>query len=168
MRLKKIIQADKIVTDWGKWTFGAAMPKTAFPISKSSFKIRSTYHWRIAKFLSLGESFRLLIFYRTDKPEYGAWLGMQRDSDTQLVARYEFHGTHPGWHLHAHCQTDTAPIGRTLVDGLRIPKSGKCRRTDFSVTSDDKALYIAAEAFGLPKGDTGISIGSSSDLFGSW
>ena len=32
-----------------------------------------------------------------------AWLSVRRGDEYAIIARYEFHGDHPGWHVHAQC-----------------------------------------------------------------
>jgi len=119
-----------------------------FPVSKGhSFRVRSSYNWRIVTFECLGNQFRLLVFYRNDKQEYEAWLGMVDGSDTKVLARLEFHATHPGWHLHTNCETNDTPSGRI---GGNVHRSRlTSRRSDFGVIDDAKALLIATEAFGV-------------------
>lgn len=152
MRLKNICRAEKVVTDWGAWETGTKMPKAAFPLSKgNSVRIRGSYRRRIVRFSCLGRDYRLLIFYRLDKQDYDAWLGMVEGSDTRLVARLEYHATHAGWHLHANCETDSTPIGRSggKAHGLRI----KSHRSEFGIHSDEMALYKASKTFGLLRHD---------------
>lgn len=161
MLLKDIIQATKNNVRWGDWKFGEAMPRTKFPLSKhTSFRIRTKHHWCITTFDCLSQPFRLLVFYRSDKEEYGAYLAQIEGADSKVVARYEYHATHAGWHIHANCETDLTPSGR--IGGnihKRFPKAGhKHRRTDFGITSDEVALLKAAEAFGLTR--------DNNDLFG--
>ena len=134
------------------------MPRTQFPLSKGSFRVRSDYNWSVSTFDCLGQTFRLLIFYRIDKQEYGAFLGLIDDKDTRVLARLEFHASHGGWHIHTNCETDQTPGGRTGGNAyIRIPKShDEDRRSDFDITDDAKALYIAAKAFGLAGDNTGL------------
>jgi hypothetical protein len=66
-----------------------------------------------------------------------------------VIARYEYHADHPGWHVHTDCSEQWVS-GRT--GGLHncLPKHGKRnRRSDFSVNDDDQAYYVAARAFRL-------------------
>lgn len=113
MRLKDIIRAEKVVTDWGNWG-SDRMPRTAFPLSKarSRFFRLSAFRWRVIVFSAVDQSFRLLIAYRTDKEQYRAVLAMEQERDMTVLASYEFHGTHPGWHVVATCEEVTdAPKG---------------------------------------------------------
>jgi len=158
MRLKDIIRAKKTNVGWGEWKSGIKMSRAQFPLSKGSFRVRSGYNWNVSTFECLNQSFRLLVFYRMDKQEYGAFLGLIDGKDTKVIARLEFHASHGGWHIHTNCETDQSPIGRTGGNAYaRIPKlHDDDRRLDFGVTDNEKALYIAAKAFGLTGDNTGL------------
>lgn len=149
MALKRIVRAKKSITDLGTWS-DTKMPKSAFPLGKQGgFRIRPPYRWRIVKFDIGEESFRLLIFYRLDLMKCSAMLGRCDEGDMCVLARYEFHADHPGWHFHTDCSGQWVP-GRT--GGLHdcIPNHGsRNRRTDFSVNGDDRAYYVVASAFRL-------------------
>jgi hypothetical protein len=57
-------------------------------------------------------TFRLLTVFQGDREEFLAWLSTQEDEGLRVIARYEFHGTHPGWHCHAaSCDHEEIPIG---------------------------------------------------------
>lgn len=69
-----------------------------------------------------------------------------------VLAQYEFHGTHPGWHVLATCDdVDGAPVGMMRHPWQRrLPRAREHhRRVDFGVSSDDKALTVAADFFRL-------------------
>lgn len=71
-----------------------------------------------------------------------------------VIASYEFHGTHPGWHLHAACgDLESIPLGSMRGHWQkRLPLPRKVhRRTDFGVTDDATALDVAARFFRLHK-----------------
>jgi len=70
-----------------------------------------------------------------------------------MLASYEFHGTHPGWHVHAGCgDTSVIPIGRYMGPWkLRIPRDWKeSRQTDWNVDTQEAAMAKASEVFGIP------------------
>lgn len=150
MSLKRLVLADKQVTDEGTW-HQSKMPKTAFPLGKQSgFKVRNPYRWRVVKFSCAGQDYRVLIYYRLDLQKLSAMLGRDDDGDMCVLARYEFHADHPGWHVHTDCAGGQAVSGRT--GGLKncVPSHrGHKRRTAFGVSGDDEAYYCVAKAFGL-------------------
>jgi len=128
------------------------MPKTKFPLTTArKFSIGPRYRWRIVLFSCLGLDFRLLVFYRADKERYGAYLGLCDGSNTRVLARYEYHATHPGWHLHTYCgDIEDVPSGRFKWPGQRrIPRAGEYHRNTKFHLDDSMALYISAKKFGL-------------------
>lgn len=169
MRVQDIIKASKLVVDWGKPKLGGMMA-SVFPLSKrkrQSLRLGSLYKWRLIKFQALGETFRLLVAYHTKFDNYEAYLGAEvgPGPDLRLIATYSYHGTHPGWHMHAGCgDMRTLPIGVLRHPWLRrIPQSRSfVRRTEYvprgGHMDDNMALYIAVERFNLYNKDD--------DLFG--
>ena len=154
MRLKDIIKAEKAVVDWGRWRAGGRMPKSAFCLSKprGRYYRLGAYRWRVVCFEALGAAFRLLIAYHRGKEQYRAVLAIERERDMAVLAQYEFHGAHPGWHVLATCdEVDDAPTGMMRHPWQRrLPRArGYHRRVNFRVSSDDKALTVAAEFFRL-------------------
>lgn len=151
MHLKQIIRAPKEIIDQGSWQEGKKMPKAAFPLSKNrGFAIRAKYRWRIIKFSCLSREFRVLIFYRSDIEEYAAYLGELVADEMTVLCRYEFHGSHPGWHAHTTCDDlRVLDSGRT---GQPIMKKLKKKDNLFNM-DDGKARYIAYKSFGLLNSD---------------
>ena len=160
MNLREIARSPKTVTDYGSWKAGP-IPQVAFRLSRAarrSYCLGPKYQWRLVQFEALGRTFRVLIAYRLDIESYRAWLALEEGNDLKVLARYEFHGTHPGWHCHAQCD-DVEQVSAGTVKHLgerRLPPPRDCRRTKFGVT-DQKALTIACEFFGLTvTGDLGL------------
>lgn len=157
MRAKDVRLHQKNVIDWGKWATGGKMPRSAFPLSKSkarAYRLGAAYRWRVIRFESEGEAFRVLIAFNPDKEQYRAILGWESGHDTSVVASYEFHGTHPGWHLLAYCD-DLANIPPGVMRSpwqKRFPRPReKHRRTQFGINDETKALDVAAQFFRLHK-----------------
>ena len=156
MRLKDIILANKTVTDWGTWQGGGSMPRTAFQLSKAKNRIyrQGSYRWRIVRFEALNCSFRLLVTYHSGKEQYRAALAIEYDRDMAVLAHYEFHGTHPGWHMHVFCdKVEQAPTGlmrHPYQQRMPLPR-GYHRREEFGILNDDRALQVVADIFKLHK-----------------
>ena len=157
MRLKDILKAEKSGFDWGNWQEGSKVPRTAFPLSKSrdrAYRLPA-YRWRVVTFEALGHSFRLFIAYRLDKEQYRSVLAQDHGRDMTVIAQYEFHGTHPGWHLLATCdEIEDAPAGVMRHPWQRrFPKAWRStsslRNARFGVANDDQALNAAAKFFRL-------------------
>jgi hypothetical protein len=156
LRVQDIRRANKSVTDWGKWQTGN-MPAAAFPLSKRrgrSLRFGTAYRWRVVRFEVVNWSFRVLLAYNLDKQQYRATLALDDERDMAVLASYEFHGTHPGWHVLGACgDLPTVPTG--VMRGpwqRRSPKARSFhRRLDFGITDDETALEKAAEFFRLHK-----------------
>ncbi len=153
MRLKDVILANKDITDQGKWQ-RTKMTTGAFPLSRSkgrSYRLRAAYEWRVIRFQALGKDFRLLIAFNLEKEQYFAVLGLDDGRDTRVLASYEFHGTHPGWHVTAACgPIEDIPSGiRVGPWQRRIPEARtKHRRITFGVTKEN-AVEVAGKFFRL-------------------
>ena len=155
MRVQDIIGAEKTMTENGQWA-SVKMPRSAFPLShrRNRFYRLGSYRWRVLKFDALGSSFRLLVAYHASKEQYRAVLAVERDRDMAVLAQYEFHGTHPGWHSLATCGDITnADEGVMRCSGQRrLPKArSKHRRQHFGITDDEHALDKAAGFFRIHK-----------------
>lgn len=151
VKLRKIIGSQKTITDYGDWKSGIKMPKTAFPLSKStSFKIAKAFNWRIIRFECLGAKFRLLICYRIDLHRFITYMAKDVNGDMMILARYEYHAGEPGWHLHAICDDEKHDAGRTGGDDKRMPPYGMFHKNlDFDVFSDEAAFNKVTKAFKL-------------------
>ena len=161
VRGQQIRSANKNVVEWGKWQVGG-MQMSTFPLSKrrgSAYRLGSAYRWRVIKF----EAFcgaaapaicRLLIAYNPAKEQFRATLAVENERDMCVIASYEFHGTHPGWHAHVACG-DIEKIQAGSMRGSwqqRKPKPRALhRRVEYGISNDDVALDVAARFFLLHK-----------------
>lgn len=158
MRVQDIIKAQKEAVDWGKPQQGGMTP-SIFQLSKrkrQSLKLGSCYRWRLVKFQALGEAFRLLIAYHTLFENYEAYLAVECGQDLRVIASLSYHGTHPGWHMHAGCgDTRRLPVGVLQYRWFRrLPAAKKfVRKIEYVAggghMNDNVALQIAAERFNL-------------------
>lgn len=131
------------------------MPRSAFPLSRPrsrSFRLGSAYRWRVIRFESLDLSFWLLIAFHEKKEQYKATLALEHERDLSVLASLEFHGSHPGWHLHASCG-DAEEVPKGVMRGPwqnRYPRARRFhRQMDFDISGDGKALHRASAFFGL-------------------
>lgn len=161
IRARDIRATNKRNMDWGKWE-NTKMPVSAFPLSrrrKYSFRLGSAYRWRIVRFEACDCKLRLLLAYSLEKQQYRATLALEGDRDMSVLAPYEFHGTHPGWHLLAACD-DITTVPQGVMIGpwqRRLPMARTRHRiVDFRVRDDDTALDIAAQFFRLHKAEDAL------------
>src|SRR3546814_13774424 len=65
------------------------------------------------------------------------------------IAQYEFHGTHPGWHVHASCEDDVEGLPQGVMrhpGQRRLPSPrGYHRDMIFAAHDDDHALDLAID-----------------------
>jgi hypothetical protein len=158
MRLRDVVLSAKSEIDYGQSWKPGPMPKNLFPLTKSgnrTLRFGSGYQWRLVTFTALSTSFRLLIAVSATKEQYYAHLGMVIAGDTRMLGSLEFHGSHPGWHLHAGCD-DVLLIPPGRYEGpwrKMLPTShSKCRRKQFNVT-DANRLTIAIDFFRVKGSD---------------
>lgn len=150
MRLKDIIRAPKNVRDWGEWK-DAPSPRSAFPVRKSgnSARARGSYRWRVILFSALGMEFRIFCQFHAGKEQFYVWLGEQCARDIRMIVAWEFHGTHPGWHVHSACgELSEIPEGRVRGPSYKRIASSNER---FGVT-EQNAVDEIAKKFGLYNG----------------
>lgn len=135
------------------------MSASVFPLSRrrqSSFRLGTAYRWRLVRFEACGYNFRLLLAFSIMKEQYRATLALEDDRDLCVLASYEFHGTHPGWHVLATCD-DVATVPRGIMIGpwqRRMPNArSHHRKAEFGVKDDATALEVAASFFRLHKAE---------------
>ena len=61
-----------------------------------------------------------MVAYHTLVPEFITTLGEDVGGDVRVLARWEFHATHGGWHVHTVCgDTDSLSVGIVKPLGTR-------------------------------------------------
>lgn len=152
MKLRRVINGLKTIKDWGTWKVGVKMPKTAFPVSRSGFKVPSPYTWRVVRFECEGDTYRLLMFYRLDLQRCAYYLGREVGADLLVLCRYEFHPGEPGWHMHCVCDDKNQQVGRLGSDEKRLPHwESFHREMTLGIASNDDAHKRAVRVFRLDK-----------------
>jgi hypothetical protein len=163
MRVAEVMRSPKVVTDWGKWS-NDTMGKQVFPLSKrkgACLRYGASHRWRLIRFNALGRSFRLLVAYRQDVDEFKAHLAVEQDSDMTVLCSWEYHGTHPGWHMHVCCNDDSkiTPGVFHAVGTMRLPAAKTRHRllkypgVGFVKMNDNAALTVTQERFRLDPED---------------
>jgi hypothetical protein len=152
MKTRRVVRSEKAATEWGDWKPGP-IPKREFPLSKqkgSVYSLGASWRWRVGRFSVGAEKYRVLIVFRPDLEKLSAWLGSEQDQDMTPLVRFEYHGHHPGWHVHTACgKEDLLHPGRMNQLNRRIPKrSAGHNRMTFGVT-EQNAVDIVSKAFRL-------------------
>lgn len=157
MDVRDIISAAKRIKSDGQWASGA-MPRTAFPLSKSgakSYKLGSR-RWRVVTFEACGLNCRLLINYSYMLSQYQAMLGVDVGGDTKVLASLEHHPTHKAWHAHVCClPIKDAPAGIKRGPWLKSMNGSGKRHSMAIPASDDAAFGRAVTFFGLGRREGG-------------
>ena len=95
----------------------------------------------------------MLINYSATLAQYQALLGVIVGHDTKVIASYERHPTHKGWHLHGACG-DLAEVPPGIKRGpwLRnLDKPPRVHDDDVTLMTDDMAYMVARRFFRLDK-----------------
>jgi hypothetical protein len=152
MNVRQFIRQPKQIIEAGKWADGGTrgMPKSAFPLSKSrSFQLGKKWRWRVDRVAVEDTECRLLTAFEPAHEKFMAWLSICRGADYAIVARYEFHGDEPGWHVHSTCgRVSQIPVAVVKPYGtMRLPKaSDPHRRNAFTITEMD-AVSVSFRVF---------------------
>lgn len=155
MRGRDIVKLPKAVTKAGDWkvvTGTAKMPPSAFKLTKrASYILGRGWHWRVDELSGGDLTFRLLIAFKADTEEYMAWLAMPAGDGLRVIARLEYHGTHPGLHCHSTCEDhEGVPVGdQNPYMFRRAPSAWENHRRQDSVKSESDAMQRAYRFFGV-------------------
>lgn len=85
---------------------------------------RAGWQWRSAVATSEHREYVFFTYVNEQKDKWNSWLVVKLDQGASLVARFEYHGSHPGRHIHAHCERGGIDAGPASIDGLaRVPKT---------------------------------------------
>lgn len=154
-----IVQPKKLKTP-GRWADGGTrgMPKTAFPLSKTrGFQLGTRWRWRVDVLETHGSELRLLTALDSGTERFLGWLSVKRGDSYAVLARYEFHGDEPGWHVHSLCGVSSdvpvaqvKPYGTRRIPGVRAPH----RRQDYAMT-ESQALALTFKLFRVDSTEEG-------------
>lgn len=158
MRVTGVIRAAKANVSLAPWSDDKLKTKD-FPLSKKrgkGYPLTRRYRWQTITFAAAGRSYRLLVAYHTLVPEFIAMLAEEVAGDCRILARWEFHGSHVGWHVHSICDdTDKLSVGITKPPGAkRIPTAKSYHRhkkmlNDGRAMDDEIATAIACSLAGI-------------------
>jgi len=123
MKTTQYILDVKTIESDTKWQTKDIPPKH-YPIYKKSYPSRANWKWRSLK-LKGNNNYVLLLRCNPVKDNWQAVLMLISASQSFPVNRYEYHGSHPGAHVHSTCDN----VEQTIMDNwIRIPKSGDIHR----------------------------------------
>lgn len=123
MRIRQIIAERKVVGSDTNWRTDDMQHRHSWIFDKTK-PIRGGWKWRAVTASSpTGGEYVFLTQCNPAKDQWKAWLIWKTPSgNASLISRLEYHGTHPGLHVHAHCQRGGLEEGPSSIDGLaRVP-----------------------------------------------
>jgi hypothetical protein len=158
MRVTGVIKSEKTNVSFSVWSDDKLRAKD-FPLVKKrgrAYPLTRRWRWQIVSFSAQGRNYRVLVAYHTLLPEFISTLGEEVGGDCRVLARWEFHATHGGWHVHSVCgDTDSLSVGIIKPLGMRRIPDGKSYHrhkkmlNDGHVMSDPVATAIACSLVSL-------------------
>ena len=154
--LRDIVKSTKTDVSFGQWT-DEKLKHRDFPLRRGVYPLTRRWRWQVISFRWSGRKFRILSAYHTMVPEYISVLAEDMGADSRIVARWEFHQSHPGWHIHSCCsELDDIPSGVVQHRGVKRTPAAKNghRRVIFLnpgfAINDSIAAAVACRRYGIP------------------
>ena len=153
MRVRHIVSLRKTLVSETAWETTDIPPRHA-PIYVRSMPIRAGWKWRSSRLEAGSQDFVLLAHCNPLRDNWKATLIIALDEEVSVVGRFEHHGSHPGLHLHSHCERSGIERGISGLDNLqRLPQNGNYHRRDAAWT--DGTFWEAAKRFFHVEQDNG-------------
>lgn len=130
MRIRKIIGESKVLESDTNWRTDDMQHRYSWIFEKTK-PIRAGWKWRsVTATGQLGHEYLFLTQCNPIRDQWKAWLIFRTPSgQASLVSRLEYHGTHPGLHVHADCERGGLEEGPSSIDHLaRIPPAERPHR----------------------------------------
>lgn len=128
MRVRHLISDRKIQSADTGWR-ADDMPPRACPIYTKTRPIRAGWQWRSASAESSSRKYLLIALVNANRGNWQSFLLIEVFGAWSVVARFEFHASHPGVHIHSHCGRSGVEVGATGLDQLaRAPAIGSKHR----------------------------------------
>lgn len=134
MRVRRLIAAPKRPVSDTNWRTDDIPPRYC-PIYARTRPNRAGWQWRSLRAQGNGRRYTLVAFVNLRRANWKSVLILEADGHASVVGRFEYHPSHPGLHLHAHCERGGIEPGPGGLDGLaRIPSLGAPHRATGSLT----------------------------------
>lgn len=153
---RDILRADKSDVVIGQWS-DDKLKHRDFPIRRTSYPLTRRWRWQMISFRVEGRRFRILAAYHSLVPEYRAVLAEEVNGDSRLIAQWEYHQSHPGWHIHSCCsELDELAVGVMRPPGIkRLPLAKNSHRRALFINpgfaiDDSVATAIACQRYRIP------------------
>ena len=124
-----MVSEDKLFASDTSWRTDDLQPRHSWIFEKTK-PIRAGWKWRSTLAHGAQGEYIMLTQCNPRRDEWKAWLIYKKPAgNPSLVIRLEFHGSHPGLHVHAHCDRGGLEEGGSGIDGLaRIPPADRSHR----------------------------------------
>lgn len=154
MRVRSILNLEKKITADTLWKQDD-VPKRHCPINSRTKPIRAGWEWRSVRAQAAdGRSFIAYLEVNLRRGDFKSVLIEDTVNGPSVIARYEYHSSHPGVHAHAHCERSGIEIGASGMDRLvRAPRLKSHHRRSGSLSLS--TFWLAASRFYGLKSDPG-------------
>jgi hypothetical protein len=148
MQIRPILRRSKTMTSDTGWSTKDLPPKHSLIFTRTR-PIRAGWRWRSARGkCEAGNEYVLLAQCNPGKANWQAVLILRGGNTVGafVIARFEYHGSHPGVHAHANCDKGILIPGAKGLNNLsRLPAIGALHRRKFAWT--DVTFWEAAKDF---------------------
>jgi hypothetical protein len=128
MRVRKLIAEQKTLKTDSDWQDRDIQPRFA-PIFPRTRPNRGGWKWRSARAEGTSGAYMLFAQIHQARNNWKAALIKVTPTGGSIVARLEYHGSHPGLHAHSDCNRSGLEEGPQGLDGLaRFPRSDSAHR----------------------------------------
>lgn len=149
MRVRAITRIKKVVETDTQWK-GTDVPPRHYPIISRAKPIRAGWEWRSVRAKSPdGRNFIAYLEVNLRKGDFKSVLIEDTVNGPSVVARYEYHASHPGIHVHAHCERSGMEIGATGMDKLARAPSLKKHHRRVGALSPSTFWAAASRFYGM-------------------
>lgn len=155
--LRSFVSAEKTDVTVSAWQ-QRKMPKSgdlALKLRTSrSWSLGPQWRWCVVTLKVASTPHKVWICYHLPKENfYSAITRSSATGEMLILGRLEFHGTHPGWHVHGCCSQPTSDMwGRLCHSGLiRVPQAKSKHRQQTFIADDNDALTVAGRKLGIPQ-----------------
>lgn len=145
MRVRKLVRQPKAILSETGWSDGDLPPRHA-PVFPKSVPIRAGWKWKSARLHAADRTYILWALCNPRRDNWKAVLAIEVIGQASVLCRFEYHGSHPGLHIHSDCQKsglEGGPAGMNV--GVRLPDKGTFHRRNVPWT--EATFWEAAKSF---------------------
>jgi len=128
MKIRRIVADRKTVVSDTGWKDDDIPPRYSGVYEKTKPN-RNGWRWRSVLAKSAAEEYIFLTQINEASDNWKAWLILKVGGSASIVSRFEYHGSHPGIHVHSHCDLAGREVGPQLINNLvRVPEASSRHR----------------------------------------